>query len=240
MTIAARLRFGMTIAGLLGSSLCYAGLHPIHLDESSNCLECHADHATGDHVHPAVKQGCTSCHNVESREDGSYVVLKSATSVICAECHQPLAFVNQHFPYTSGMCIRCHNPHSSVNLHLLRTKVNELCLDCHLVHAKGAASPYLPLIALTSNNRIGHPYGRHPVSGTPDPLTGSEMSCISCHLAHGSTKAHLLKMGSEIPEDALNQNTETNDMCRKCHMRLWGVADVSGKKKNKKSKREAN
>jgi hypothetical protein len=40
-------------------------------------------------------------------------------------------------------------------------------------------------------------------------------------------------MASEIPEDALNQNTETNDMCRKCPMRLWGLDGSTGNKKNK-------
>jgi predicted CXXCH cytochrome family protein len=60
-------------------------------------------------------------------------------------------------------------------------------------------------ITLTSENRIGHPYEHHPVSGTPDPLTGGEMSCISCHPPHGAGKLHLLKMASEIPEDALNR-----------------------------------
>jgi hypothetical protein len=43
-------------------------------------------------------------------------------------------------------------------------------------------------------------------------------------------------MGSQIPEDALNQTTETNDMCRKCHMLLWGLDGASGKKKTKKTK----
>jgi len=62
------------------------------------------------------------------------------------------------------------------------------------------------------------------------------MSCISCHLAHGGTKQHLLKMASEIPEDALNRNTETNDMCRKCHMRLWGLEGATVGKKARKKK----
>jgi hypothetical protein len=60
------------------------------------------------------------------------------------------------------------------------------------------------------------------------------MSCVSCHTAHGGTKLHLLKMGSEIPEDAMNQNTETKDMCRKCHLLMWGLEGASIKKKNEK------
>jgi hypothetical protein len=44
-------------------------------------------------------------------------------------------------------------------------------------------------------------------------------------------------MGEQTPEDALNQTTETDDMCRKCHMVLWGLApNLSAKRKNKKGK----
>jgi len=42
-------------------------------------------------------------------------------------------------------------------------------------------------------------------------------------------------MGSEIQEDALNQNTETRDMCEKCHMKLWGVDGLAkGRHKRKR------
>ncbi|MGA7770224.1 MAG: cytochrome c3 family protein [Candidatus Sulfotelmatobacter sp.] len=222
------------IAWLLGSCLCYAGPHPTRVDANSNCLECHADHATGDHVHPAVKQGCVSCHSIENRADGSDVVLKQAKGVACFECHEPATFPYPHLPYASGMCTRCHNPHVSANPRLLRAKVNELCLSCHLRTAETVPSRYMPTIALTANDSMGHPYERHPVSGSRDPLTGGEMSCVSCHQAHGGAQLHLLKMGAAIPEDALNQNTETNDMCRKCHLLLWGLDGASNHKKNKR------
>jgi len=222
---------------LLTPCLCSAGAHPTPVDENSNCLECHADHATGAHVHPAVTRGCTSCHSIENREDATYVVLKPAKSIVCLECHQAETFVPAHFPYDSGMCTRCHDPHASDNPRLLRAKVNDLCLKCHSRTAESAGSRYLPTISLTLNNTMGHPYERHPVSGSRDPLTGGEMSCISCHLAHGGGKLHLLKMASEIPEDLLNHNTETNDMCRKCHLALWGLEGNIGKKnKSKKGK----
>jgi predicted CXXCH cytochrome family protein len=221
------------LASLLVPCLCYAGSHPVRIDEHSNCLECHADHATGDHVHPAVKQGCTSCHSVENQQDVTNVSVKPAKSVICMQCHQPETFAHVHFPYASGMCTRCHNPHASANPRLLRAKVNEICLECHLYTPDSVPSRYLPTIVLTVNNSMGHPYVRHPVSGSRDPLRGGEMSCISCHLAHGGTKLHYLRMGSEIPEDAVNQNTETNDMCRKCHLILWGL-DGAVRPKNKK------
>lgn len=229
------LRF--SIACLLSSCLCYAGQHPTRIDNSSNCLECHADHATGTHIHPAMKRGCTACHAVENRQDESNVVLKRENGVLCFECHEATSFQYAHLPYASGMCTRCHDPHGAENPRLLRAKVNELCLTCHLRTGETVPSPYLPSIILTSDHRTGHPYERHPVSGIVDPLTGEEMSCLSCHLPHGGAQLHLLKMGAEIPEDALNQNTETKDMCRKCHLRLWGLEGAtSPNKRNKKAK----
>jgi len=234
MMISARFLVQIMAAWLLGPCLCYAELHPVPIDENSNCLECHADHATGDHVHPAVKSGCTSCHSVEKRDDATYVNLKPAKFIICYECHQPATFLYSHLPYASGMCLRCHNPHASANPRLLRAKVNELCLKCHLRTPDSGPSRSMPTIVLTDNNTKGHPYEGHPVSGSRDPLIGEEMSCLSCHQAHGGAQLHLLKTAAEIPEDALNQNTETKDMCRKCHLRLWGMDEVSGKKKNKK------
>jgi len=217
-------------------SLCYVGSgpHPTRVDEKTNCLECHADHATGVHVHPAVEQGCLSCHSIATREDASYVAAKPSKTIICFECHEAARFAYSHFPYATGDCLRCHNPHVSAISKLLRANLNDLCLGCHLRTPESAPSRYKPTIALSAGKRTGHPYDRHPVSGIQDPLTGSEMSCVSCHQPHGGAKAHLLKMAAQIPEDALNQNIETNDMCRKCHMRLWGLdGNASGKKKRK-------
>jgi predicted CXXCH cytochrome family protein len=132
------------------------------------------------------------------------------------------------------MCTRCHDPHKSEHPKLLRRSVNELCLECHLRGSDDAPTHDLPVIDLSIDNSMGHPYERHPVSGYMDPIRGEEMSCMSCHLAHGGAMANLLKMGSEIPEDALNRNSETKDMCHMCHLRLWGLdGSVEGKKKKR-------
>ena len=63
----------LVLSGVLGVQMCYGGAHPVRVDEHSNCVECHADHATGDYVHPALKSGCISCHQVENDDDTSYV-----------------------------------------------------------------------------------------------------------------------------------------------------------------------
>ena len=237
MKFAVRFRLrNLALIVLLAPYLCHASPHPTRVDERTNCLECHADRATGVYVHAAVQQGCTSCHNIENRADASYVVLRPTNSVLCFDCHEPAKVLYPHLLYSSGMCTRCHDPHVSANPRLLHVKVNELCLSCHLRTPNSVPSGYLPTIALDADNRLGHPYQRHPVKGSNDQVRGGEMSCISCHLPHGGMKLHHLRMASEIPEDALNQNTETNDMCRKCHLRMWGLEGVAEKKKNKKNK----
>jgi Doubled CXXCH motif (Paired_CXXCH_1) len=130
-------------------------------------------------------------------------------------------------------------PHVSANPRLERAKVNELCLSCHLRTKESVSSRYMPTIELTADNSTGHPYLRHPVSGSHDALNGGEMSCMSCHRAHGGTQLHLLKAAAEIPEDALNHDTETKDMCRQCHLRMWGLEGASLRKKKTKEKKGA-
>jgi predicted CXXCH cytochrome family protein len=233
MTPMMRLLVCLVLGGMLRVQLSYAGAHPARVDEHSNCLECHSDHATGDYVHPAVQGGCVSCHKIENRDEASYVGVQPKESDGCRECHRSDPVQHPHFPYASGMCTRCHNPHASRFPGLMRAKVNDVCLDCHLQSKARHASRYVPTIELTDDHRVGHPYARHPVSGSLDPLSGEEMSCISCHMPHGSNKLHQLKMGAEIPEDALNQNTETRDMCEKCHMKLWGIEGAGTHRKKK-------
>jgi predicted CXXCH cytochrome family protein len=228
----------LLLGGILGAQLCYAGAHPARVDEHSNCVECHPDHAIGDYVHAAMKNGCISCHTIENHNGTSYVAVPPKESDSCRACHPSAAVQHPHFPYASGMCTRCHDPHASRYARLLRAKVNDVCLDCHLQGRVKSPSRYLPTIELSADYRYGHPYARHPVNGFPDPTSAGEMSCISCHLPHGGNKLHHLKMGAEIPEDALNQNTETRDMCEKCHMQLWGMEGAKAKNKRKKDRQQ--
>jgi hypothetical protein len=56
------------------------------------------------------------------------------------------------------------------------------------------------------------------------------------HQLPPGAQPHLLKTAAEIPEDALNQNIETKDMCRECHLKLWGLEGAPAGKKHKKPK----
>ena len=174
---------------LKSASLCCpgAGAHPSRVDEHSNCVECHADHASGDYVHPAVKAGCISCHKVENHDGASYVAVQPRESNACRECHQPVAVRHPHFPYAAGMCTRCQNPHASRYPRLLRAKVNDVCLDGHQRGRARVASRYLPTIELTSDCRFGHPYARH-VDGYPDPISAERCraSVATCRMEETS------------------------------------------------------
>ncbi|HEX6820681.1 MAG TPA: cytochrome c3 family protein [Candidatus Sulfotelmatobacter sp.] len=232
MTSLPRLSTLLMFVVLLAGCLCLA--LPRLPDTQADCLRCHAEYETGKHVHSAVRMGCENCHVVEHRGKTLRVVLKKTEGGICQQCHAPQHFERVHLPYGLGMCTRCHDPHKSESPMLLRRSVNDLCLECHLRGSDDAPQHDLPVIELSIDNRMGHPYERHPVSGYTDPIRGEEMSCVSCHLAHGGAMANLLKMGSEIPEDALNRNSETKDMCHMCHLRLWGLdGSVEGKKKKR-------
>jgi predicted CXXCH cytochrome family protein len=219
----------LMVTCLLAVAVSAAGDHPMQVDEKSNCLECHRDKTKGNHVHAAVKMGCTTCHSVSIKEGVTYVTLRQSGT--CFTCHHQKTFRYTHFVYSPGMCTRCHDPHSAGNGMLLKARVNDLCLGCHLRSTEVPPSRYMPSIVLTENNTKGHPFIRHPVAGKIDPLTGDELSCVSCHTAHGGAKIHLLKMGREVPEDALNENTEMKDMCRKCHEVMWGLEGTDSRKK---------
>ncbi len=223
-------RFLMVVL-FLTAGLCFGAEGELE----SNCLECHAEYAAGDRVHPAVTAGCSSCHVVELRGDTPRVVLKRVEGGVCRQCHPAQKFERVHLPYALGLCTRCHDPHKSQNPMLLRRTVNELCLECHLRPSDEAPSQDIPIIDLSMDNSMGHPYERHPVRGYADPLRGGEMSCTSCHTAHGGGMLHYLKMGSQVPEDALNRNSETKDMCHVCHFRLWGLETGAKSKKKKRN-----
>src|SRR5215469_5628242 len=122
----------LVLSGMLSVQLSYARAHPGRVDEHSNCIECHSDRASGVYVHSAVKSGCISCHKIENHDGVTYVAVQSKESDGCRTCHPSSPMQHPHFPYASGMCTRCHDPHASRYPRLLRAKVNDVCLSCHL------------------------------------------------------------------------------------------------------------
>jgi len=109
---------------------------------------------------------------------------------ICLSCHKSIqATIQKSFsihPKTgaAGRCTACHTPHQSDEPHLLKAAKNAVCQSCHKTHSQ-----------------FGHPMG----TGVIDPRDGTEVSCLSCHLPHGSQQQFMLIANPK------------RDLCVMCH-----------------------
>ena len=141
MKSAVRLIAAMFI--LLGSSLSFAGKHPVPLEkntDSAKCVECHEDKSKGKVVHSAIAMGCTSCHEVRVNKDVTRIKLITTTQVaLCITCHADKDASQikgkVHSPAVRD-CLKCHSPHTAeVKNNLLKAtsggKSENLCLTCH-------------------------------------------------------------------------------------------------------------
>jgi predicted CXXCH cytochrome family protein len=128
---------------LLGSSLSFAGKHPVPLEkntDSAKCIECHEDKSKGKVVHSAIAMGCTSCHEVRVNKEVTRIKLITTTQVaLCITCHADKNAAEikgrVHTPAVRD-CLKCHSPHTAeVKNNLLKAtsggKAANLCLSCH-------------------------------------------------------------------------------------------------------------
>lgn len=171
------------------------------------CLTCHPETKQGKFVHTAVKMGCPECHHIVTGKSHTTITLFALGSNLCAKCHEARVDPVLHGPYKNGECLICHEPHVSDFKAQIRADVNSVCLECHAPKPQAGSTVSLyglqtiskaefeaaPKIDLDPSLRFGHPRPAHPVAGVPDPLhSGENMSCLSCHVPHASTLAHLL------------------------------------------------
>ena len=170
------------------------------------CLSCHT--GKKDWFDMAVPHGpinlggCTLCHDPHG-ENHRHQLWAEGSLDLCLACHSNMAQLvtsirEKKIPFVHNVltgpgCVACHDPHASDQIFVLKKPINELCSGCH------------PGPALSG----GHPVANHPVSGPKENLRpGRELSCTSCHEAHGSYNRYLL--------------IETNlggRLCRECHRR---------------------
>ncbi len=95
--------------------------------------------------HPVLEGAmeCTDCHNPHSGEQASLRRFAIATEENCTSCHAEKngPFVFEHAPQQVTNCSSCHEPHGGINPRMLRrTRVSQLCLECHSRSAGLAAS----------------------------------------------------------------------------------------------------
>lgn len=132
---------------------------------------------------------------------------------LCVTCHDDVAAAMATAPHKAleAGCQVCHDVAKAPATPYLRTTVNTLCTACHHQPQLRPGSPapdkvqitadyaiagsFLPKVRQLNLDRrgVGHPVVNHPITGVPDPLkAGRELSCVSCHVPHGTASPKLL------------------------------------------------
>lgn len=147
------------------------------------CSSCHGSVASAFKTMPVTHHfgrgglTCLSCHNAHGRAGREGLAFTKAGELPCLSCHADLRGPHV-FPHqqNAGDCLSCHVPHASPNNKLLtRSRVDQLCFECH--------SP------ITSTTAGSGPPSSH------DLRSARYRNCTVCHTAiHGSNRSpELLK-----------------------------------------------
>lgn len=107
--------------------------------EPQLCLKCHTEQKAQFNMpfHHKVLEGvmkCSDCHNAHGGFELKQTRLALGADAACMKCHTDKLgpFVYEHAPLKVEGCAACHSPHGSSNSKLLkRTKVFQLCIECH-------------------------------------------------------------------------------------------------------------
>lgn len=198
------------------------------------CEECHDDKPSGANIHPAMEEGCNSCHYPHS---GPYPnQLNNPILDLCIQCHDQKSS-GRHGKIEVGTdCVRCHDPHSSQGRGLLTpSALGAPCASCHvdIIKAKNQHTP----VRNTKCSRCHDPHSPTPAdtlicldchSGIMDARYDhppAEEGCDSCHITHGSDfENHLI---DSVPTLCLQCHPEKEkgkhgkvllgDDCKRCH-----------------------
>ena len=117
--------------------------------------------------------GCTGCHEPHGRHGRDSLKETRAGEIACLNCHtsQRGPFVYSHVEGVAGDCMSCHEPHGSSNQkQLTRSRVDQLCLECHS-RTPGGVYGSMPV----ATHNLNLPRGRN---------------CTTCHVkVHGSNSS---------------------------------------------------
>lgn len=197
------------------------------------CLTCHNPHGSSrkglikDFLHEPFKAGCTDCHDSSGGRVGADK---------CLECHgevreQALAVHNHLTSATGNSCVNCHSPHASDVEKLFKSRLEQVCRDCHSdtfknyvdkLHSHPTPGSCAICHQLHGSNHLAMLKGdgnqvctechktqgkfTHPVGeGVFDPRTGMVLTCVSCHYPHGTDYTFNLKQEG------------SKDLCIQCH-----------------------
>jgi predicted CXXCH cytochrome family protein len=146
----------------------------LRTSEPQLCLGCHTEMKAQFNMpfHHKVLEGamvCSDCHNPHGGFELKQTRLSTGADTSCLKCHTDKQgpFVFEHAPLKLVGCAACHTPHGSANPKLLaRSKVNQLCLECH-TNIQGRGAPNTPSFH--------------------DQATLRYQNCTTCHVKiHGS------------------------------------------------------
>lgn len=178
--------------------------------QESTCQNeaCHTETANHEFEHPAMEEGCETCHEKEEsnhpERKGNEFVLVEELPTLCYDCHDaPAENLSVHAAVEEGECTVCHNPHGSDYEFILRDEIpGNLCFDCHDIDEEKNVVKHGPVIS---------------------------RQCLACHAPHASELPTLLR--KEPPELCFMCHTDKKEMlnletvhgaydgsCTDCHM----------------------
>ena len=150
--------------------------HLLTKTPSDLCATCHpaqsASFRNKPFAHRLGRGGmeCTTCHDPHGRPLDKGLRLTRVGEMPCLNCHAEKRgpFVFEHVNGVVGTCTTCHEAHgSSNNKRLVRSRVLQLCLECHST--------------LTTATLASQPPAIHDIS------LPRWQNCTTCHVAvHGS------------------------------------------------------
>jgi DmsE family decaheme c-type cytochrome len=145
--------------------------------QAAVCFQCHKEkraqmqHRRSSHPLREGKIDCSDCHNPHG-SIGPVNLARPTLNETCYQCHAEKRgpFLWEHAPVRED-CSICHEPHGSNNPTLLRTRMPQLCQQCHMAaqHPSGAYGGPVPGPPIRIDRRVG------------------ALSCLNCHTeVHGS------------------------------------------------------
>ncbi len=187
----------------------------LRLPETDVCITCHNMYArfgTKQVQHaPFARQACLGCHDPHASPNPNHT--RWPLPYLCFNCHPTAArdmeMAVLHPPFSQAWCTNCHNPHATNWPRMIKSADDskqpfvDVCLSCH----GGGPMGRVGKIDLHAS----HPVGISARDGREiiDPISGRQLSCISCHNPHGSNAPRMLRRDNDY-------------LCLGCHRKLPG------------------
>jgi hypothetical protein len=210
------------------------------------CSTCHADKHGGQFASAPYNNRCELCHTTAGFKPDTFSLERHArtqfpltgkhASVVCRDCHKPLAESRQ-FHFDSRTCNSCHTDphetklsceichttqqwkpagaydHSAARFHLDGAHLKVNCIQCHRpAPANAGAAPKPPLFARTPV-RCSDCHSAKNIHGDQFRTAAREEDCSECHVTQqwdGKSFSHeKTRYGLDV--------AHRNVACEKCH-----------------------